>query len=76
MPDNPNKRGPADRRLVAGGQAHEVDYLARQIQPQVPGKSRAEVEAAIVRATKVPQFNNNREMIKNAALGILGKTPW
>jgi hypothetical protein len=76
MSDNPNKRGPADRRQVAGGQSYEVDYLARQIHPQVPGKSRAEVEAAIVKATKVPEFNNNRKMITNAALGILGKTPW
>lgn len=76
MPDNPNKRGPADRRLVAGGQAHEVDHLARVIHPQVPNKTRAEVETAIKQAAKVPQFHNNRKMVTNAALGILGKTPW
>jgi hypothetical protein len=76
MSDDKSKRGQSDRSKVAGGEAYEVDYLARQIQPLVPNKSRAEVEAAIVEATKVKEFHNNREMVKNAALGKLGKLPW
>jgi hypothetical protein len=76
MSDNKKKTGGADRRLVAGGQDYEVDYLAKQIHSQVPDKSRTEVEAAIKKAAAVPQFHNDRKMVKNAALGILGKTPW
>lgn len=76
MSDNLKNRGPEDRRKVAGQQPWEVDTLARNIKPQVPGKSRAEVEAAIIRATKIPQFHNDRKMVTNAALGMLGKPPF
>ena len=76
MSDNLKNRGPADRRKVAGKQPWEVDTLARNIQPQVPGKSRAQIEAAIKQAAAVPQFHNNRKMVTNAALGILGKAPF
>jgi hypothetical protein len=76
MSDDPKKRGGPDRRLVAGGQAHEVDYLARKLQPEFPGKSRAEIEAAIKSVTKIPEFQNRRPMIENAAKAKLGKYPW
>jgi hypothetical protein len=43
MPDNPKKKGTADRGKVAGGQKHEVDYLLEK----VPGATRAQAKSAI-----------------------------
>jgi hypothetical protein len=42
MADNKRKRGRADRRKVAGGQAYEVAYIAKK-----KGVSRAKVRQAI-----------------------------
>lgn len=30
MPDDPKKKGAADRKKVAGGQPHEVRYVAKK----------------------------------------------
>lgn len=43
MPDDPKKRGKADRGKVAGGQAYEVAHVRKM----VPGSTAAQVKAAI-----------------------------
>ena len=42
MPDDPKKTGKADRDRVAGGQKHEVAYVAKKL-----GKSPSAVKAAV-----------------------------
>ena len=56
MADDKTKRGAADRARVAGGQAHEVAYVAKKLGTtpervrkgaKRAGPSRAKVEAAV-----------------------------
>lgn len=41
MADDPKKKGPADRARVAGGQPHEVNYVAKKagVKPSVAKKA-------------------------------------
>lgn len=45
MPDDKTKTGGADRKRVAGGQKHEVDYVAKKT-----GKPAAAVKKAVKKA--------------------------
>jgi hypothetical protein len=56
MPDDKSKRGRADRNKVAGGEAYEVDYVAKklgvtaeQVKSAIKkvGNDRAKVEAEL-----------------------------
>ncbi|WP_244785442.1 DUF3606 domain-containing protein [Cupriavidus pauculus] len=53
MADNKAKRGPADRRQVAGGETYEVAYAARKFE-----KSKEEILKAI------EKVGNDREKLK------------
>jgi hypothetical protein len=61
MADSSKKRGPADRRRVAGGQGYEVSYFARK-----HGITREQA------AKLINEIGNDREKL-NAAAGKLKK---
>jgi Protein of unknown function (DUF3606). len=67
MSDNKKKIGAPDRNRVAGGEAYEVDYVARKLQKEFPDASRKAIEKAITDSAKIPQFHNNRVMVENSA---------
>ena len=67
MSDNKNLRGQPDRSKISGTERYEVDYAAKKLAPEFPGKSHQQIAQAIVASTKVPQFHHNREMVMNSA---------
>jgi hypothetical protein len=56
MADNKSKRGPADRRRVAGGEGYEVQYFARKHQ----------ISADQARKL-IDRIGNNRDKLNKAA---------
>lgn len=67
MSDDKTKRGQPDRSRISGSESYEVDAAALKLAPEFPGKTRRQIEQAIVASTKVPQFHNNRVMVLNSA---------
>lgn len=55
MPDSSKKKGAADRNRVAGGQKHEVDYVAKKT-----GARAATVKSAVRKA------GNSRKAVEKA----------
>ena len=53
--------------VLGVGRPHEVDYAAKQLAPEFPGKTPAQIRNAIVESARVPEFHNNREMVMNSA---------
>lgn len=45
--DNPNIRGPLDSSKFACTQKHEVDGLVKELRARFPGKTEAQIRAAI-----------------------------
>jgi hypothetical protein len=62
MADNKSKRGPADRRRVAGGEGYEVQYFARKHQ----------ISAEQVRKL-IERVGNDRDKLNKAAAKLAKK---
>lgn len=67
MSDDKTQRGQPDRSKISATESYEVDYAAKQLAPEFPGKTPAQIRNAIVESARVPEFHNNREMVMNSA---------
>ena len=62
MPDDLSKRGEPDKSLLNRSQKHEVDYFIKQLQKEIPGASKQDIEDAL---ESVPTNIRKRETIKD-----------
>lgn len=71
MADNKKKIGGPDRYLISFKERYEFDYAAKQLQKQVPNKTRQAAKDALTKAAKKVDPSRGREKIMRLARKIL-----
>lgn len=73
MADNKKKTGKRDRNLISFRQRYEVAYAVKQLQKQIPGTTKQDAKAALLKAAEEVSPSEKREKAMRAARKILRK---